>query len=75
MANKTSKKSTKVAKPALLAGSNPQVAKADDEGPPVLRFEAQLFQHPKGAKSDFQTLLNVPEWVSKQFPSSGMTKV
>jgi hypothetical protein len=75
MANKTSKKSTKVAKPAHLAGSNPQVAKADDDGPPVLRFEAQLFQHPKTAKTDFQTLLNVPEWVSKQFPARGMTKV
>ena len=75
MANKMSKKSTKVAKPAHLAGGNPQVAKADGDGPPVLRFEAQLFQHPKTAKSNFQTLLNVPEWVSKQFPSRGMTKV
>jgi hypothetical protein len=75
MANKTSKKSTKVAKPAHLAGGNPQVAKADGDGPPVLRFEAQLFQHPKTAKTDFQTLLNVPEWVSKQFPSRGTTKV
>lgn len=75
MVNKTSKKSTKVAKPAHLAGSNPRVAKTDDDGPPVLRFEAQLFQHPKMAKTDFQTLLNVPEWVSKQFPSRGMTKV
>jgi len=75
MASKTSKKSTKGAKPAHLAGGNPQVAKADDDGPPVLRFEAQLFQHPKTAKTDFQTLLNVPEWVSKQFPSRGVTKV
>jgi hypothetical protein len=68
MANKTSKKSTKVAKPAHLAGGNPQSAKAHGDGPEVLRFEAQLFQHPKTAKADFQTLLNVPEWVSKQFP-------
>src|SRR5918998_2829814 len=75
MANKTSKKSSKVAKPALLAGGNPQVAKADGDGPSVLRFEAQLFQHPNTAKTEFQTLLNVPEWVSKQFPSRGMTKV
>ena len=75
MANKTSKKSTKGAKPTLLAGGNPQVVKADGDRPPVLRFEAQLFQHPKMAKTDFQTLLNVPEWVSKQFPSRGMTKV
>jgi hypothetical protein len=75
MANKTYKKSTKVAKPAHLAGGNPQVAKANSDGPPVLRFEAQLFQHPKMAKTDFQTLLNVPEWISKQFPSHGMTKV
>jgi hypothetical protein len=42
MANKTFKKSSKVAKPALLAGGNPQIAKADGDGPPVLRFEAQL---------------------------------
>ncbi len=75
MVNKTSKRSTKVAKPALLAGGDPQIAKADDDGPPVLRFEAQLFQHPKTAKTDFQTLLNVPEWVSKKFSSRGMTKV
>lgn len=75
MANKTPKKSTKVAKPALLAGSHPQITKADGDGPPVLRFEAQLFQHPETAKTDFQTLLNVPEWVSKKFPSRGMTKV
>src|SRR5918998_273205 len=75
MANKTSKKSTKVAKPALLAGDNPQIAKADGDGPPVLRFEAQLFQHPKTAKTGFQTLLNVPVWVSKQFPSHVSTKV
>jgi hypothetical protein len=75
MANKTSKKSTKVAKPALLAGGNPQIAKADGDRPPVLRFEAQLVQHPKTAKTDFQTLLNVPEWVSKKFPSHVSTKV
>jgi Bacteriocin-protection, YdeI or OmpD-Associated/Domain of unknown function (DUF1905) len=75
MANKTSKKSTKGAKPALLAGDNPQVAKGDGDSPPVLRFKAQLFQHPKTAKTDFQTLLNVPEWVSKQFPSHVSTKV
>ncbi|MGH3088989.1 MAG: YdeI/OmpD-associated family protein [Rubrobacteraceae bacterium] len=77
MANKTSKKSTRVAKPALLAGGNPQIAKADGDGPEVLRFEAQLFQHPKtaAAKTDFQTLLDVPEWVGKQFPSRGMTRV
>jgi hypothetical protein len=75
MANKTSKNSTKGAKPALLAGGNPQVAKADGDGPPVLRFEAQLLEHPKTAKTDFRTLLNVPEWVSKQFPSLVSTKV
>ena len=75
MANKTSKKSTRGAKPAHLAGGNPQVAKTGGDRPPVLRFEAQLFQHPKTAKTDFQTLLNVPEWVSKQFPSRGVTKV
>lgn len=82
MANKTvrvdgaaPKRSTKVAKPAHLAGSNPQAAKAEGEGPPVLRFEAQLFQHPKTAKSDHQILLNTPEWVSKQFPLHVSTKV
>ncbi|MGB3634973.1 MAG: YdeI/OmpD-associated family protein [Rubrobacteraceae bacterium] len=74
MANKTSKESTKVAKPALLSGGNTQVAKVDGNGPTVLRFEAQLFQRPK-TKSDFQTLLEVPKWVSEQFTSHGSTKV
>jgi hypothetical protein len=32
-ANETSKKATKVAKPALLAGGNPQIAKADGDAP------------------------------------------
>lgn len=77
MADKTSKKkSNKVAKPAHLAGGDPQIAKADGDVPPVLRFEARLFQHPKKtAKTDFQTLLDVPEWVSKKFPSRAMTRV
>lgn len=76
MVSKTSKKPTKVAKPALLAGSNPQITKAEGDGPPVLRFEAQLFEHPKTAKkTDSKTLLNVPEWVSKKFPSNVSTKV
>jgi hypothetical protein len=75
MANKTSKKSTKGAKPPHLAAGNPQIVKADGDGPPVLRFEAQLFQHPKTAKTGFQTLLNVPGGVSKQFHSHVSTKV
>ena len=33
MANRTSIKSTKAAKPALLAGGNPQIAKADGDAP------------------------------------------
>ena len=33
MANKTSIKSTKVAKPVLLSGGNPQIAKADGDAP------------------------------------------
>jgi hypothetical protein len=33
MANKTSIKSTKVAKPTLLAGGNPQIAKANGDAP------------------------------------------
>ena len=33
MANKKSIKSTKAAKPALLAGGNPQIAKADGDAP------------------------------------------
>lgn len=74
MANKTSEKPAKVAKPTLRAGGNPQIAKADGGGPPVLRFEAQLFQHPK-TKTDFQTLLEVPEWVSEQFSPHVSTKV
>lgn len=71
---KDSKKSTKAVKPALLAGGNIQIVKADGDGPPILRFEAQLFQHPK-TKTDFQTLLEVPEWVSEQFSSHVSTKV
>lgn len=74
VANKTSNKSTKAAKPALLAGGDPQIAKADAGGPPVLRFEALLFQHPK-TETNLQTLLEVPEWVSEQFPTHGSTKV
>ncbi len=33
MAGKTSKKSAKVAKPTLLAGGNPEIAKADGDAP------------------------------------------
>ena len=33
MANKTSITSTKVAKPTLLSGGNPQIAKADGDAP------------------------------------------
>ena len=33
IAKRTSKKSAKVAKPALLAGGNPQIAKADGDAP------------------------------------------
>jgi hypothetical protein len=33
MTSKTSKKSTKVARPALLSGGNPQIAKADGDAP------------------------------------------
>lgn len=75
MINKAFEKSANVTQPALLAGGHPQIAKTADDGPPVLRFEAQLFQHTKTAKTDFQTLLEVPEWVSKQFPSHVSTKV
>ena len=74
MANETSKKPTKVAKPGLFAGGDTQIEKVDSDGPPVLRFEAQLFQHPK-TKTDFQTLLEVPEWVGEQFSSQVSTKV
>ena len=44
-------------------------------GPQVLRFEAQLFQRPQKAKAYSKALLNVPEWIGKQFPSGGSTKV
>ncbi|MCM3880302.1 MAG: DUF1801 domain-containing protein [Vicinamibacterales bacterium] len=33
MANKTSRKPAKIAKPTLLAGGNPQIAKADGDAP------------------------------------------
>jgi NAD(P)-dependent dehydrogenase (short-subunit alcohol dehydrogenase family) len=45
VANKTSKKSTKGAKLALLAGGNPQIAKADGDGPPVLRLPGSEEAH------------------------------
>ena len=44
-------------------------------GPPVLRFEAQLFRHPQKAKAHSKALLNVPEWIGKQFSSGCATKV
>jgi hypothetical protein len=47
----------------------------DGGGPSVLRFEARLFQYPETAKTGSSTMLNVPKWVSKKFPSRGMTKV
>lgn len=75
MADKTPKNSTKLAEPALLSDGHPEIAKADGDGPEVLRFEARLFEHPKTTKTDLQTLLDVPEWVSKQFPSYVSTKV
>lgn len=75
MAEKTPKKSTKLAESALLADGHPQITKADADEPEVLRFEARLFEHPKTAKTDSQTLLDVPEWVSKKFPSHVSTKV
>lgn len=74
VANKTSKKPTKAAKPGLFAGGDTKIEKVDGDGPSVLRFEAQLFQHPK-TKTDFQTLLEVPGWISEQFPSHVSTKV
>lgn len=78
MADKTSKtsgKSIEVAKPALLAGGNSRIPETAGEDPPVLRFEARLFQRPGIAKTDLQPLLEVPEWVSKLFPAHVSTKV
>jgi hypothetical protein len=75
MADKTFKESTKVAESALLAGGKPQVAKADGDGPEVLRFEARLFRRPKAGKTDFQTRLDVPERVGKKFPPRVSTTV
>lgn len=47
----------------------------DGDGPSVFRFKARLFRHPKTAKTDFRTLLNVPKWISKKFPLRGQTPV
>ncbi len=44
-------------------------------GPSVLRFEARLFRHPKKAKANSRALLNVPDWVGRQFSPGGATKV
>lgn len=81
MANRTSrKKSINVAKPSHLAGDDPRIAKAGGDGPPVLRFEARLFQHPKTttaatAKINLRMLLDVPGWVGERFPARGTTTV
>lgn len=75
MVNETSEKPTETAEPASLAGSRPRTARGGGDGPPVLRFEARLFQRPKTAKTEPQTLLSVPECVSAEFPSRGTTKV
>jgi hypothetical protein len=45
----------------------------DGGSPSVFRFKARLVQHPKAAKTDSWTLLNVPKVVSKKL--HGMTKV
>ena len=45
----------------------------DAGGPFVIRFKAQLFRHPKAAKSDSLTLLDIPKAVGKKL--DGMTKV
>jgi hypothetical protein len=75
MTNETFRKSTEVAKPAHLAGGNPQVAKADGNVPEVLRFEARLFRHSEATKTDPRHLLAVPEWVSEKFPPRDSSRV
>lgn len=45
----------------------------DGGGPSVFRFKARLFRHPKAAKADSETLLNIPKAVSSKL--GGMTKV
>lgn len=56
-------------------GKSTRLTDTEGGGPPVLRFEARLFQHPRPAETDSQTLLDVPEWVSEQFPPLVSTKV
>jgi hypothetical protein len=61
MAKRMSKKSAKVAEPALLAGGNPQIAKADGDAP----VQAYIAAMP-GWQSDVRSLRPVPPGESKQ---------
>jgi hypothetical protein len=44
-------------------------------GPSVFRFKARLFRYHETAKPDSWIRLTIPEQISRNFPSHGMTKV
>src|SRR6266480_3728659 len=81
MAGKTSKKSTKVAKPALLAGGNPQIAKADGDAP-VQAYIAAMpgWKRDVGRRLDALILRTVPgvrkavKWNSPLYGVEGQGK-
>jgi hypothetical protein len=62
MANRTSKKSAKVAKPVLLAGGNPQIAKAEGDAP-VQAYIAAMpgWKSDVGRRLDALIVRTVPE--------------
>src|SRR6267142_4677686 len=61
MAKTTSKRSAKVAKPALLSGGNPQIAKADGDAP-VRAYIAAMpgWKRDIGRRLDALIVRNVP---------------
>jgi hypothetical protein len=62
MAKRTSKKSAKVAKPALLAGGNPQIAKADGDAPVQVYIAATPgWKRDAGRRLDALILRTVPD--------------
>ena len=62
MASKASRKSAKVARPALLAGGNPQIAKAEGDGP-VRAYIAAMpgWKRDVGRRLDALVVRTVPD--------------
>jgi hypothetical protein len=77
MGSKTAKRSAKVAKPTLLAGGNPQIAKADGDAP-VQAYIAAMpgWKRDLGRRLDALIVAAVPgvrkavRWSTSKSPSS-----